>query len=236
MTSSYGAAGSLKRQAKIKDLEDRGLYTPDQLSEEELSIVQEKMKKLHALLHSDVRAKYKLEVQFGKNRSNKAPFAGVITFWLSGTKFHGGGDEKIYECPRKDCRAWIFPQQIDQVTEIVDGVPTMSSKSLCGECGSLWPSEVTIGERFCKLTTQNWANALLRVFQRMEFDADLYLKYSREDIRYKAALEMARDLGGEELAKAHRRRGLHIYPLKNLIKDTKHGANLLGRIRAFIEA
>jgi len=29
---------------------------------------------------------------------------------------------------------------------------------------------------------------------------------------------------------------VHIYPLKNIIVDTKHGSDLYGRIRAFINA
>ena len=67
-------------------------------------------------------------------------------------------------------------------------------------------------------------------------DADIYLKYHPTDIRYKAALELARNRGGEELAKARKRRGLHIYPLRNIINDTKHGSDLYKRIRIFINA
>ena len=47
-------------------------------------------------------------------------------------------------------------------------------------------------------------------------------------------MEMARARGGEHIAKARVNRGLHIYPLKNIITDTKNGADLYKRFLAFI--
>jgi hypothetical protein len=47
---------------------------------------------------------------------------------------------------------------------------------------------------------------------------------------------VARNRGGEEIRKARKNRGLHIYPLKNIIKDTGNGAQLYERILAFITA
>lgn len=233
---TFGPEQSLRRQQQIFDQEQAGTYRPEPLSEGELQAIEAQVKALDKLLKKEVRAKYKLEVQFGKDRTTVVkPFAGVMSCWLSGTKFHGGGDEKIFECPR--CGKWIFPDQIDQRTIQQAGkAPEFCSISVCGHCGGIWRSEQTIGERFFKLTTQNWAHAILRMFRRLDMDADIYLKFHPDDIRYRTMMEMARDRGGEEVAKARRNRGLHIYPLKNIIIDTQNGAELYGRIKAFITA
>ena len=239
--SDFGPENSLKRQAELLDRENAGEVTTVQMSGEELSALNEKIKAMDLLLAEEVRATFKLEVQFGKDRTSKGmPFPGVMSAWLSGSKFHGGGDEKIFECADSACGAWIYPHQITQRTVVqkINGrdVEEFMSLSYCNKCAKIWRSEQTVGERFFKLTEQDWAYAILKMFRRLNLDADIYLKYSREDIRYKAAMEMARNRGGEEIAKAHRLRGLFIYPLRNLITDTKNGAELYGRIRAFINA
>lgn len=230
----FGPEGSLRRQMELKKRELDGEVVRVEMSAQELASVNERIKQLGLLLSGQIRAKYKIEVVFGKNRTSRGqPFAGATSLWLSGTKFHGGGDEKIYECPKPDCGALIFPHQITQ-RSLPGGV--FGSVSLCGTCGQTWKSEETIGERFFKLTEQDWAFALLRQLQKLELNADIYLKFSPTDIRYQAMMEMARNRGGEEIAKARKNRGLHIYPLKNIIKDTKHGADLYKRIRTFINA
>src|SRR5690606_41702028 len=66
------------------------------------SIIQSKLNALQKLLADDqIKAKYKLEVLFGKARSTWKPTSGALTFWENGSKFHGGGDAKIYLCPGK---------------------------------------------------------------------------------------------------------------------------------------
>jgi ribosomal protein L32 len=245
MMSNFGPEHSLRQQAELLDREEAGEDTTVVMSGEELELLERQITAMDDLLREEVRAKFKLEVQFGKGRVGRGaraaqPFAGVMSAWLSGSKFHGGGDEKIFECADPECGAWILPHQITQRTVVqkINGkdVEEFMSLSYCSECGKIWRSEQTTGERLYKLTEQNWAFAILRMLRRLRLDADIYLKYHPEDIRYKAAMEMARDRGGEELAKARKNRGLHIYPLRNIIKDTKHGSDLYGRIRAFINA
>jgi hypothetical protein len=234
LVDDFGPEASLRRQMDLKKRELSGEVIKVEMSSQELAAVNERIKQLGMLLQGQIRAKYKIEVVFGKNRTSRgAAFAGATSLWLSGTKFHGGGDEKLYECPNPECGALIFPHQITQQT-VESG--EFCSISLCGHCGRRWKSEETIGERFFKLTEQDWAFAILRQIQKLELNADIYLKYSPTDIRYQAMMEMARQRGGEEIAKARKNRGLHIYPLKNIIKDTKHGADLYKRIRTFINA
>ena len=243
MTEGFGPATSLQRQRELYDREAAGEDTTVVLGGQELEHLELRIKAMEKLLQDEVRAKYKLEVQFGEGRVGRGirsakPFPGSMSIWLSGSKFHGGGDEKVFECP--NCDALIFPYQITQrtVVERRNGrdVESFKSMSYCGRCARIWSSEQTTGERLCNLTEKNWAHAILNVMRRLDLNADIYLKYHPTDIRYQTMMEMARERGGEEVAKARRNRGLHIYPLKNIIKDTKNGSDLYGRIRAFINA
>lgn len=238
MSGDFGPAQSLRQQRNLYDREQQGETIISTMTDAEVRRVEDKVKALSKLLQDEIRAKYKLEVHFGKGRTSRsAPFAGAVTYWLSGTKFHGGGDEKIYECPNPECGAFILPHQIKPGwRKDKNGKEHMTSMSICGYCGQVWASDETIGERFFKLTEQNWAYAILQLFQKLEMNADIYLKYHPTDVRYKASMEMARNRGGEEIAKARKNRGLHIYPLKNIITDTKNGANLYRKIRTFINA
>lgn len=233
---NFGPETSLKREKALFDVEASGQSALSVLSSSELNALESRIKALDKLLTESVRAKYKLEVQFGKGRTVRGlPFVGMITYWLSGTKLDGGGDEKIFECPR--CEAFIFPHQIQPGwRKNPDGTDYMTSMSICGKCGGVWTSDQTTGERLYRLTDRDWPHAILKVFRRLDMNADIYLKFHRTDIRYQTMLEMARDRGGEEVALARRNRGLHIYPLKNIINDTKNGAELYNRIRAFINA
>lgn len=236
----FGPGTSLERQARILDAEEAGTYVPQQMSGEELGNVQKKMEAVAKLLSEDeIKATYKLEIHFGKNRTSAGqPFAGAIAMWVSGSKLHGGGDEKLYECPRPDCEGLIHPSELgggavrDKQTGEMREVPV----GYCGECGSVWPADKMTGERLVKLTEQNWAYAILQFFIKLNMDADIYLKFHPTDIRYQTAMEMARYQGGEALAVAKKNRGLAIYPLKNIIKDTKNGAELYTQFRKFINA
>jgi hypothetical protein len=222
---SFGPEQSLKRQADLHRRELNGEDVSVKLSDGEIRAIEDKVKALEKIFSERIIAKFKLEIQFGKNRTSSGqPFAGVVTMWLSGTKLNGGGDEKVYECPNPRCGQLILPHQID------------NNRSICPHCGNIWKSEDTIGERFFKLTDQNWAHAVLQMFSKVDMNADIYLKYHPTDIRYQTAMELARDRGGEEVAKARKNRGLFIYPLANIIRDTKNGSDLYKRIRIFINA
>lgn len=204
-----------------------------ELSEAETKEVAAKLSSLKKFFGEKVQAKYKIEVQFGKARSMWKPFHGALSLYLSGTKLNGGGDEKLYLCPRQDCQGIILP--IDRVVEETDQGKAIA-RVPCPTCQVMWAESVLVGELFFNLTSKAWAEAILKMFARLDHNADIYLKYHPEDIRYKAAIEMARSAGGEEMGKARKRRGLHIYPLKNIIKDSGAGAQLYDRFLAFINS
>lgn len=195
-----------------------------ELSEAESKALAEKMAALDKMLREQVRAKYKIEVEFGKGRSALAHkhFPGIMSIYLSGTKLNGGGDEKVYMCPTPNCKGLIDPKHR------LEGVV------VCMKCERKHKEDDLIGEKLFRLTPPNWAQAILNHFIVCDHNADIYLKYHPTDVRYQTMMELARNRGGEEIGKARRNRGLHIYPLKNIINDTKHGADLYKRILTFI--
>jgi hypothetical protein len=204
-----------------------------ELSPVEMQEVADKLASLKKFFGEKVNARYKIEVQFGKARSTWKPFHGAMSLYLSGTKLNGGGDEKLYICPRDDCSGIILP-----IERFVEETPTHKAiaRVPCPECQIMWPENTLVGELFFNLTAKKWAEAVHKMFVRLDHNADIYLKYHREDIRYQTALEVAKNTGGELLAKARVTRGLHIYPLANIIKDTGAGAQLYDRFLAFINA
>lgn len=204
------------------------------ISADEEIAIRKRMEALDKLLREDkIKAKYKIEVQFGKGRSTWKHFAGAMTVYVSGTKLHGGGDEKLYWCPREDCGGIVPPIQ-RFVEETKDG--RSIARVPCPHCQVMWDENVLIGERLFRLSPRDWATTILRTFIMLDHNADVYVKYHPTDIRYQTEMEMARKRGGEEVNKARKNRGLHIYPLRNIIRDTSNGAVLYDRILAFIKA
>jgi hypothetical protein len=215
---------------------DPDLVVSDAITEEDREALAKKMEAMDRLLSDEQKkARYKLEVFFDEERSVHKPFGGIVTWWESGTKFHGGGDTKMYACdnnanfPRlegKGCKA-LMPESSSGFNFLV-----------CPKCGTLWKNEEVAGEIYYRLPVQKWALVLLSWFRRLDHDADIRIKYARDDIRSVAMLEVERDRGGELLhrVRSEERRSISTYPLMNIIKDTSAGADLYQRILAFLQA
>jgi hypothetical protein len=202
------------------------------LTPEEARIYNEEAERLKKLLtNKEVVAKYKLEILFGRARSNAGLTPGVMSFWHSGARFHGGGDDKLYLCPgaslgKSNCHAIM--QESYNVTEGI----------VCPACGTIWKHEFVIGELFFNLPMRAWSNAVYRYFRLLEYNCDLYLKFAPADIRAVALAQADRQTfrGSVRLENTRAKRARAIYPLRNIIKDTSAGADLLNRIYAFLTA
>lgn len=217
------------------------------LTKEEEMAVRARIEELSKLLKSDgVKATYKIEVRFAEKRSTWQPVTGIVSFWMSGNKLHGGGDDKAYICP--GTRVDTKTGEPIPCNTLLDGKEsTLSYLTLpedlryggvaCSTCGHVWKMEELIGEKVYRLTPQNWATALVRLFVMCHHDADIVLKYSPNDIRSAALAEQERQLKGDLLDPIRRdrkKRGSSIYRLANIFKDTSNGASLYNRFHAFI--
>lgn len=202
------------------------------LTEEEGRLVVEKMKALDSLLEAEkALAKYKLEVLFDEERSFHRPFGGLVTWWESGNKLHGGGDSKMYLCPGQDRRK-------NGCESLIPDSATGANFVVCPSCGQLWRGEEIFGEVYYRLPVDKWADVLLKWFLELDMNADIRLKYAREDIRKLSSLEQEKQYGGELLGRLRSsvQRSTATYPLNRIILDVSAGADLRGRILAFLKA
>ncbi len=225
---------------------DAGVDAAPEMSAELKATLEKKMKALDLILAEKGKAKYKLELVFGKDRSATKPSVGLLSFFESGRKMHGGGDAKVYMCPGFRKTSWDRMNQRWSETPKGSGpcdafIPDSShgfEHLFCQKCKILWDEREVVGELIWKLPMQKWAEILTQYYVRLECNADVYLKYSREDIRTKALMEQAKQKGGELLDKmrAGRLRASSMYPLRNIIKDTGAGADLTKQFYKFLRA
>jgi hypothetical protein len=200
------------------------------ISPAEADSIKKRQEAIDKLLSEKGLAKYKLELLFTGARSVHKPFPGIVTWWESGSKFHGGGDSKLYQCPGKhlggDCESFI-PDSANGLNYIV-----------CPACGRMWKNEQVIGEVYYNMPMQKWADVVTTWFQKLQMNADIRIKYARDDIREAARLEQDRQLHGDilEQVRSEDRRSVSVYPLANIIKDTSNGADLRERILAYLRA
>lgn len=171
---------------------------------------------------TEIKAKYKIEVRFMKGRTTNGPNLCGVTVWESGKRLHGGGDDKMYFCkdvrPESDLGCW-GPITSDYIR---NGV------AYCPRCKAAVNAQYLTDCRVYRLPTRTLAAQIEKIFRTLDSSADIYLKYDRDDIHFKA-MERTR---GWDVAK--KLRGLHIYPLRNILKDTSAGADLAHRIYIFL--
>lgn len=177
-------------------------------------------------------AKYKIELMFGKARGPvDRPTPGMISFWHSGSKFHGGGDEKIYLCPGERLK-------MSNCHAVLEASYNSAMGVVCPTCGQTWRHEQVIGELLFNLPMRKWAEVMHRYFRLFEYNSDLYLKFAPKDIRSvtKAHLEKQSWAGVQKLEKTRAERAKALYPLRNIVTDLHAGADLEKRIYAFLVA
>lgn len=173
------------------------------------------------------KAKYKIELMLSGDRSAMKPSAGVLTFWESGSKLHGGGDAVMHICPgkhlkRSDCEAFI-PDSGHAMGFLV-----------CPRCFTRWEGEQVHGQLLFRLSFKGWATVLHKYYMKLGGNADLVVKSVPLDLRGASAREQARQQGGELLGRVRGKRNTLVYPLAHIIKDTAAGAGLYERILAFV--
>ncbi len=169
-----------------------------------------------------LRAKFKIEIKFRDDRKSCNDNSIGWQVYESGKHLHGGGDELVYWCVSRNsgegCGAFIIGNNI------IQGV------ALCTSCKRQINAELLTANFVIRMTLRKLAQETAKLWRKLEGSADIYCKYSREDIRYKI---MEQKVGAE---KARELQGLFIYPLANIIKDTAAGSSLESRFESFFKA
>ena len=200
-------------------------YISRELTSEELVALERKRAALAELFKIEkVVATYKIEINFGKDRSTSGHFPGSLIIFRSGSAFDGGGDEPMFPCPDDRCSG-LIPQEL---------VSSMLRIAVCPKCKRRWKQSDLHDMRLFRLTAQDWARVLSRYFIRLGSDADIYMKTHPLDIRGRTRNEQDRYRGGTTVNAARAKRVRVIYSLNNIYRDLSVGADLEGRFRAFL--
>ncbi len=202
-------------------------YLSRDLTPEELAIIERKRQAMAEMFKIErVVAAHKIEVNFGKDRSTDGHFPGSLIVFRSGSAFDGGGDEPLFPCPDDKCPGFIPPNLVSSMLQI----------AVCPKCRRQWKQDQLYEMRLFRLTAQHWAKVLARYFIRLGSDADIYMKTHPIDIRGRTRNELDRYKGGETVNAARAKRVRVIYSLHSIYKDLSNGADLEGRLRAFLVA
>lgn len=169
-----------------------------------------------------LRARYKIELTFGPQRTVHGPNLCGIQLWESGKHFHGGGDELMYWC--KDNREG----HDEGCWAPISGTNIRDGMAFCTNCQRMVAADLLTNMKIGKVSTKNLSQELVKVFASLGSSADIFIKYHQTDVRYIAMLRAK----GPQVAK--RLKGMHIYPLRNILRDTMNGADLAGRFHAFL--
>jgi hypothetical protein len=172
-------------------------------------------------------ALYKIELMFVGRRSLCKPTRGALSAWESGAKLHGGGDVAVYFCPGKMTGK-------NNCEMPIRSVHNAGGRMVCSHCDSVWHDTQPYNTMYANLPMTKWADVLIKYYQLLGHNADIYLKHSGDDIR--AILQKDKDTkaNGELMHMSECDVALHIYPLANIIKDTAAGADLHSRFHAFL--
>jgi len=179
---------------------------------------------VHIMGADQIIAPYKIEIMFGKDRTVTGPNTYCLQAYESGKRFHGGGDELMYWC--KDVREG----HNDGCWAPIPGDRIFRGTAFCQGCSAQINADYLTGQRFGNVPTKALAEHVTKIWRQLGMAADIYCKYDRQDMRVEI---MEKKVGA---AKAHELRGLFIYPLKNILKDTSAGASVEGRFEAFFKA
>lgn len=181
------------------------------------------------------RGDYKIQLWFQSERSGHKPVAYTLSVWESGKRLHGGGDECMFICKRhRDA-----PKPFDVVgvknplgcgNFISGDLVGLDGQVVCPHCFARHKVTEIGDSAFFRTSMDRAASILEEWWMKLQGNADLYVKYAPYDIRVK----MMRDAYG--MQKARELKGMTIYPLANIIKDTSNGASVQARFKALLLA
>lgn len=193
------------------------------------------------------RARYKIELMFGKDRRTAGLCSGLLSIWESGLRLHGGGDDKMYWCGYPKCGKPMASSNFAyahvvcpscQKEQFLDPKAKADHvQYLRREGKSLADIDklpIVGGEKLFKLFPERIADLLVTTFNDLDRNADIYLKYSPLDMRYDKAHESVQDL--KRLDVARMRREPVIYSRARIIQDLSSGADLRALFLAMIRA
>jgi hypothetical protein len=170
---------------------------------------------------NSTKATYKIEVVYGESRKLSGSSLCSVVVWESGNKFHGGGDTSMFWCLNPNTESeesgcgGIIPSAC--VTKVIAN---------CPHCKHTVNRDMLPTMRVGKFSAKKLAQELARLYRHLHCNADIYMKVHTSDgENYRKAKNV-----GRQTPKAV------MYLNEAILKDTLSGADLAGRIEAFLTA
>lgn len=185
------------------------------------------------------KATYKIQIWIRSDRSVHKPLAFTLSFWESGKRLHGGGDESMWVCRKKPTaprpkgvayRPEFFKKEPtpEGCDSVIPGDHAVGGFVVCPQCGIRWNTEHIADSLFYRLPVETAARVIADWYHQLGDDCDLYVKFRNEDIRVRM---MARTLG---IKRAQEMKGLVIYPNANIIQECSGGTTVESRFKALL--
>jgi len=184
------------------------------------------------------KAKYKIQISFVSDRKLHDACSYTISFWESGLRMHGGGDEMMFICRRHEDAPKVIPLEVAGPKAnvgprgcgmlIPGGLAEMSGIIVCPHCQTAHRTDQIGDSVFYKTPISSAAKVLAEWWRKLDRNADIYVKFSPTDPRTKLMMQ------SEGFRRARELKGLTIYPLKNIIRDTVGGSTLESRFEALL--
>jgi len=224
MSGHINGALTVKRATEEENYLFGEILSPEE--RERLNGKIEALQKLFSLGDkTKVLGTYRIHLIFDEERSMHRPYRGLVTFWVSMRKMDSGSAMSMSICPTEGCDRPFFegPQ---------NGVYG------CPKCGKSYKGTQVKDTIFARLTTQNWADLVLKWFLAFNSDADVQITYSPKDIRAATQLEIAKDRRGEEIRKVQKEMTTResIFPFGSIVKAASNGAPLHRLFMNYINA
>lgn len=201
---------------------------PRILSPEEKANIEEGRKEADAILAAEGKAKFKIELMFTEKWSIVKPVPGIVSFWETGARLHGGGDTIVHFCPGRklkinDCEHYI-PDPSHGYGFLV-----------CPGCHKVWQGKDVFGQIIGRHTAKDWAVLIEKYYRKLDMNCDIVIKYHKTDIR-RATKESLHVEDALRVVRSNAKRLKRIYTMKAIMEDVSAGSSLYDRILAFVRA
>lgn len=210
------------------------------------------------------RAKYKIEIQFHKDRraALHTPSLVSIMVWESGRRLHGGGDQRMVFCGYWEGQGY---RDADACGKPIKDDNFAANHLVCPHCkrecfldAQVKKAHILLAQKegkdtsnlkrmpvvnpyfIAKMSPKPLANFIAKIFRNLDSNADIYVKYHPTDIRSHDASEAKKpdiyDKARLDRIERKENRGLVIYPNEHIIRDTVAGATVESRFLALLLA
>lgn len=187
------------------------------------------------------KADFKIQIWFVSDRNLKGESSFTLSFWESGKRLHGGGDEMMFVCRRHAKAKKLTSIEVSRpghksLTErgcdglIPGSLVQAGGLVVCPHCMTRHKSDQIGDSIFYRTDMDKAAEILAGWWRRLECNSDIYVKYSPTDPRTRL---MAQTLGYK---KARDLKGLTIYPLMRILADVSAGSSVEARFKALLTA